>query len=276
MPPGAPTGLVAAAGNAEVTVIWSAASGATSYTVKRANTGSGPFAPVAAAIVATSYLDRELTNGTTYHYVVSASNGSGEGPDSAPASATPTAPPSWVDRDIGAVGRPGSSSQNGGSFTVVGAGADLYNTADAFHYLFQTVTGDATIVARVVSIENVQVFTKATVMMRDGLAADASNVVALTTPTVANGYRLQARLTAGATTGTEKGGPGTTPAWLRLVRRGNTVAGSFSTDGTVWVQLGTSKTVAWPAAITVGLAVTSHDATTTATAVFDTVTITTP
>ncbi|MFC5472327.1 cellulose binding domain-containing protein, partial [Cohnella suwonensis] len=91
-PPAAPTGLTAAAGNAQVALSWTASAGATSYTVKRATTSGGPYANVATGVTATSYADTGLTNGTTYYYVVSASNAAGESVNSAQASATPAAP----------------------------------------------------------------------------------------------------------------------------------------------------------------------------------------
>jgi hypothetical protein len=274
VPPAAPSGLVATPGDAQVSLTWAAASGATSYNVKRGTSSNGPFATVASAVAVTSYLDEGLSNGTSYHYVVSASNGRGESPSSGPASATPA--PTWSSADIGMVGLAGRSIQTGAAFSVTGAGADIYTTADAFQYLSRSVMGDATISARVASIENVNVWSKAAVMMRAGLAADASTVVALTSPTASNGYRLQARVAAGGDTSTERVSAGSNPTWLRLVRRGNAVTGFFSADGVTWSPLGTAKTVTWPAVITIGLAVTSHDTTRTATAVFDNVTVTTP
>jgi fibronectin type 3 domain-containing protein len=91
--PSAPTGLSATAGNAQVTLNWNGVSGATSYKVKRSTTSGGPYTVINGSVTATSYTDTGLTNGTTYYYVVSAVNASGEGPNSAQASATPTAGP---------------------------------------------------------------------------------------------------------------------------------------------------------------------------------------
>ncbi len=88
--PAVPASLTATAGNASVTLSWPASSGATSYTVKRAATSGGPYTNLAAGLTATSYTNTGLTNGTTYYYVVSASNAAGESANSAQASATPT------------------------------------------------------------------------------------------------------------------------------------------------------------------------------------------
>jgi fibronectin type 3 domain-containing protein len=91
MPPAAPTGLQAAAGNAQVNLSWTASAGATSYHVKRGTTSGGPYTQVAAPTT-TSDSDTGLTNGTVYYYVVSAANSAGESANSSQVSATPVAP----------------------------------------------------------------------------------------------------------------------------------------------------------------------------------------
>ena len=92
-PPAAPTGLVATAGNAQVALAWNASAGATSYSVRRATASGGPYITVASGLAGTSSVDGGLANGTTYHYVVTATGAGGESGNSAEASATPTAPP---------------------------------------------------------------------------------------------------------------------------------------------------------------------------------------
>jgi fibronectin type 3 domain-containing protein len=88
--PPAPTGLTASAGNAQVALSWGAASGATGYNVKRSTTNGGPYSNVATNVAGTSFTNTGLTNGTTYYYVVTAVNASGESPVSTQASGTPT------------------------------------------------------------------------------------------------------------------------------------------------------------------------------------------
>jgi len=89
--PSAPAGLQATAGNAQISLTWNASSGATSYHVKRSTAGGGPYSQISAPTT-TNYTDTNLTNSTTYYYVVSALNSAGESANSSQASATPSAP----------------------------------------------------------------------------------------------------------------------------------------------------------------------------------------
>jgi cellulose 1,4-beta-cellobiosidase len=93
-PPAAPTGLTATGGNAQVALSWAAASGATSYSAKRATVSGGPYDTLISGLATTNYLDNSASNGTRYYYVVSASNSAGESANSSEASAEPAAPPS--------------------------------------------------------------------------------------------------------------------------------------------------------------------------------------
>jgi hypothetical protein len=61
-------------------------------------------------------------------------------------------PSGWSTSDIGAVGAAGSATASGGTFTVAGAGADIWNAADAFRFVYTTLTGDGSIVAKVASV----------------------------------------------------------------------------------------------------------------------------
>lgn len=91
-PPAVPTGLTATAGNQQIALTWNASSGATSYNIGRATTTGGPYTTVSSPATA-GYSDSSVTNGTTYYYVVSATNSAGTSANSSQVSATPQAPP---------------------------------------------------------------------------------------------------------------------------------------------------------------------------------------
>jgi hypothetical protein len=90
--PATPTGVIAAAENAQVVLTWSPVSDATSYNVKRATSVNAIYTTIASATT-NGFTDATVTNGTTYYYTVSAVNSAGEGLPSAPVGVTPQPPP---------------------------------------------------------------------------------------------------------------------------------------------------------------------------------------
>ena len=91
--PAAPTGLRAVAGDARVHLDWAASAEADvlGYRAYRALEPGGPYAALAAT-TAPSYEDLAVSNGTTYHYVVTAHDARSESPHSAEVSARPEEP----------------------------------------------------------------------------------------------------------------------------------------------------------------------------------------
>ena len=181
-------------------------------------------------------------------------------------------PSPWTSSDVGSVGMAGSASHSSGTFTAVGSGADIWGTADAFRYVYQQVSGDVTLTARVVSMTNTDGWAKAGVMMRNTLTNNSQH--ALTAVTISNGLAFQRRLTSGAESQHTGGGAGSAPYWVRLQRSGSTFTSFVSTNGTSWTQVG-SVTITMNASIYLGLAVTSHNNSALCTATFDNVSITT-
>lgn len=86
--PSAPTGLTATPGYSQVSLKWTASTGAGTYNVYRGTTaGNENASPVATGIYSTSYTDTGLVNGTTYYYVVKAVNSVGTSTQSSEVSA---------------------------------------------------------------------------------------------------------------------------------------------------------------------------------------------
>ncbi|HKW29789.1 MAG TPA: hypothetical protein VJT54_10665, partial [Verrucomicrobiae bacterium] len=270
-PPVTPTSLVATASNAVVSLSWNGSAGADSYIVKRSTTSGSGYVTLASGVAATSYLDSGVVGGTTYYYVVAAANNSGVSSDSAEASATPLGPvpPPWQTQDIGAVGVAGSSFYANGVFTVSGAGADIQGFADAFQFDYMTMTGDCTIIARVASVQNIDPWSKAGVMIRASLDPGATNAFIAVTP--GNGVTWQYRLTASGGTGWNQTPGLNAPYWVKLVRSGTLFAGYRSPDGATWTQQGIMTNSMVPT-VYVGLALTSHNSSSLGTATFDNVT----
>jgi regulation of enolase protein 1 (concanavalin A-like superfamily) len=171
---------------------------------------------------------------------------------------------------VGAVGLAGSASYSAGTFTVKGAGADIWGTSDAFHFVHQPLAGDGRIVARVASLQNTHTYAKAGIMIRQSLAANSAHVILDVRP---NGViEFMRRSSTGATTTASSGGTQPAPVWLELRRSGATITAARSTDGTTWTTIG-STTITLTGTVQVGLVVCSHTTTLLNTATFTNVTV---
>jgi phosphatidylserine/phosphatidylglycerophosphate/cardiolipin synthase-like enzyme/regulation of enolase protein 1 (concanavalin A-like superfamily) len=181
-----------------------------------------------------------------------------------------TLPSPWTDADIGAVPFAGSAQYSNGAFTITGSGADIWGTADAFHYVYQPLKGDATIQARIASVQNANSWSKAGVMIRETLDAGSAQAIMLVSS--GKGVAFQRRDATGATSVSTGGSLSAPPRWVQLQRSGDTFTASESADGTTWTVVGTD-TIPMASDVFVGLAVTSHTTSASTTAVADSVTI---
>lgn len=189
----------------------------------------------------------------------------------AAAASAQSLPSGWSTADVGAVGAAGSASGSGGSFTVTGAGADVWGSADAFRYVYTTLTGDGTIVTEVTSEQYVANWTKAGVMMRESLDPSSRHAFMLVAP--GKGIAFQRRVDTGGLSTSTSGGLLTAPYFVKLTRTGTTITASMSPDGSSWTTVG-SDTFTMASTIYVGLAVSSHVYGTLATATFGSTAVT--
>jgi endoglucanase len=176
----------------------------------------------------------------------------------------------WTSRDIGSVGATGSFAASGSTITISGSGADIWGTADAFHFASVPMSGDGEVVALVSSQQNTHSWAKAGVMIRESTATGSRHAFMALTPS--NGAAFQRRVSANSSSqSTGLSGP-KAPYWVRLARAGNLFTGSVSTDGTSWKVVG-SATISMSANSLAGLAVTSHSRGTLSKVVFSNVAV---
>ena len=178
-------------------------------------------------------------------------------------SPTPTPPPptgstqsGWTSGDIGSPLAAGATSVANGTYTVTGGGSDIWGRADQFQFVYQQVTGDVQIVARVTSLSAADAWAKAGVMIRQSLAAGSPHAAMLGTP--GGGWSAESRKSSDGLTTDSSGPSGAPPGWVRLVRAGNVVSASHSYDGSTWSAV-SSETIAMSSSVYVGLAVSGHN-----------------
>jgi glucose/arabinose dehydrogenase len=177
--------------------------------------------------------------------------------------------PPWQRLDVGATGRAGSSSVVSGLHRVNGSGTNIAGNADAFHFLFQTLTGNVQVVARLASLDASPAH--AGIMIRGSTAPDAPFAMLSTGPAGATIYRRH-RTDFGAAAGIVDIARPPAYRWWRVVREDNTVRAYASIGGTEWSALG-EDTVTFGDQILAGLAVSSSQRHAVAGAAFENVSI---
>lgn len=211
-----------------------------------------------------------------YTFVAIATDNQGASTTSSPVTITVSGgtsthlPAGWTDADVGATGAAGSAAYSNdvnGVFTVQGAGADVWGTDDAFNFASTTaLSGDGSVLARVLSASDEANWVKAGVMIRGSL--DPASAQAFMLVSHAKGVCFQRRVSDGNSSESTCGSSSTAPRWVKLTRTGDVITGYESPDGTNWTMVG-SDTFTMPANVDAGLAVSSHVAGTLATATFD-------
>jgi hypothetical protein len=179
-------------------------------------------------------------------------------------------PAPWQSTDVGNTVLPGSSSFANNTFTVKGAGNDIWGTDDEFQFAYQPLAGDGTIIAQMQSLDNTDPWAKGGVMIKASTTAGSNYAMLAATP--GNGLHMQYNFN-----GDIGGGSYAFPnAWMKLTRRGNTITTYSSSDGQTWTQVG-SQTLTLPTNALIGLFVNAHDGSSAlSTGSFTNVTVTSP
>ncbi|MFZ2657832.1 MAG: glycosyl hydrolase [Victivallales bacterium] len=172
----------------------------------------------------------------------------------------------------GSIGVPSSEAvdQAGGTMTISASGSGIGGVADSFDFVHETLVGNGQIVARLLGVSQINASSKAGLMIREkpseGFSAGSKSVLMSYAP--GNGFVLTSRSTENGGSSTWAGGWAYLPYWLKLVRCGDRFTGYKSPDGVTWTMVGYAD-VSMGAAVEIGLAVTSHDKTLSATSNFD-------
>jgi hypothetical protein len=159
-----------------------------------------------------------------------------------------------------------------GTYTMTGSGADIWDTADQFHFAYKKLTGDVTIIARIDSITNTNSWAKAGVMIRETLDPGSPSIDGVIS---ADGrVAMQWRTAQGIDMGSPDSSTNTAansftlPHWVKLTRTGFVFNVQHSADGVTWQDIvpetegdPLSMSISMATTVYVGLAVTAHNAT---------------
>jgi hypothetical protein len=161
-------------------------------------------------------------------------------------------------------GRPPIFLESGGKYTMSASGNDIYDTADQFRYAFKLLSGDGSIQARVLSVQDTDPWAKAGVMIRQSLQANSAHANLLLAP--GNGCRFQTRVTGGggstSDTAVTQLAHITTPHWIKLERVADVFTAYDSNDPATegWRPLAWGpQTITMTADVYIGLSLTSHN-----------------
>jgi hypothetical protein len=157
--------------------------------------------------------------------------------------------------------------QSGNTFGISGAGADLYNDADAYSTIYQPgALGSAgTVETEVTSQQAMTGNAKAGIIVRNDMTGSGTTpegVLLFESPE--GGIQLEWDSGGGnyidSVTPANGTNPELLPVWLQLVRSGSSYTGYYSFNGSDWQEVGTATVPAQAATQDAGMFVTSHAA----------------
>jgi outer membrane protein assembly factor BamB/regulation of enolase protein 1 (concanavalin A-like superfamily) len=182
-------------------------------------------------------------------------------------------PSGWSCQDVGNPSIVGDQQLAAGTWSVTGAGGDIWAAADQFHFVSQSLSADGTVSARVTGQTATDPSAKAGVMLRAGTGAADPYYAAYVTP--AAGIEVQYRQDNGVSAAQVANPTGTAPAYLQVARSGTGFTAYTSPDGVNWtaVPASTVQLAHLAGTIRAGLSVTSHNTGAASTATFTNVAI---
>jgi len=174
-------------------------------------------------------------------------------------SASGALPIGWKTQDIGAAEATSGASESGGTWTVSGGGHDIWDASDDFRYAYIGLSGDGSMVARVLTNgTGSNNWSKGGVMIRETLDGPSKHASTTVTAGDGNGASFQSRnATGGGSANSDTSVAVAPPHWVKIERQGNTFIGSYSPDGVAWREQARLD-ITMTTDVYIGLAVSSH------------------
>ncbi len=149
-----------------------------------------------------------------------------------------------------------------GQIIMSAIGVDIWDTADQFRYAHKNLSGNGSMVVRVDSLVRSDGWAKAGVMIRESLHPGSKHAFVCVTPDY--GVSFQQRPETGNVMSQISVAGTVAPRWVKLTRTGNAFIAQQSADGVTWVDVTFTPPVNVSMAnnVLIGLALTSHNAST--------------
>jgi hypothetical protein len=166
---------------------------------------------------------------------------------------------------------PAAADQHGGVTSLTSAGIDVWRSGTAYDdeyaaaYQAGVAGTSSTVIVHVDSQDVTNSWAKAGLMLRNSVASAGSStgyLVLAATP--GNGIALSYDSNSDGYLDTnilKTGTAAIAPVWLRLVRSGTSVTGSYSADGTTWTAVGTATLTGANSTLDAGMFSTAHGGT---------------
>ena len=198
-------------------------------------------------------------------------------PIRAPTPRPQNCPAEWNCEDIGNPKLEGTQALTVGTWTVEGSGWNIWSSmwekADQFRYVWQSLIADGEISARMVSQTNTNPSAKAGIMLRKTFDPVSPYYGVFVTP--GHGIRVQYRSDFNADPTVLASISETLPVYLKLVQTGTTYSAYTSADNVNWTLIPDSivNVSSLDGSLMAGLAVTSRDESAMNVAMFDSVSV---
>lgn len=161
----------------------------------------------------------------------------------------------WNSINIGSVENEGAAYFVKNERIILEGAGSIKDNKDSFKFAYIPVAGDCTIIAKITSQSNSDSEAKSGLMIRENLTDTSPNAFIAKTPdnTALFQYRT---VNSGATQ--KQSVSGSTPMFMILQRTGNSFSAFRSSDGSNWMQIGSSINIAMPSKVYIGFASSSN------------------
>jgi len=164
-------------------------------------------------------------------------------------------PVNWHQITIGQNPLAGTGNWSNNTFTISGAGSDIWGNTEEYHFVYNNVADSIEIIAKIESVENTHNWAKAGIMIKQN--PSSSSVLAILSFSPNKSVVFATRKNTGEMISGEQGSQDAQP-WLKLVYKRNVISAFSSVDGLNWNQVGKPADIKLSGNFCVGLVSCSH------------------